>query len=458
MELKEFADRAGIRFAVFGMDWDQHPILKEVDGGALNHDEMLSVYGRSKLVFNPGWSFDSGVHNYQIKLRHFEVAGCRACQITNHNPELAELFRPNEEVLFYRDLESLKDTILHYLQADETREAIAEAGYLRALREHTMGHRLDDLFEECARLFPPSASPLQTTPQVIRVIVGACAPGNPHARDCLQIERMDDLFRPDIAEQLPNGGYVHLISGTILPLIRTTDYGSVLPMLARCKAPITHCDSLLRLPPLGKNPVQVDRGNFNGSTLNQARSLGLPPSIGAYFEEMVISGRNYFQINLLFAAHLFKSAAPDPLDSLDRNDIYESQRLICDLDIPQRGPAFKTCLNQRLADAFCAIEQLELKYVVWGAAGEMSIILPCWIDDHPSGFLGYLDRSLAGQSKGGHIIHSPERLDELQPDLVFIAATISGPTIFESMRDQRARYLLLPLYDLNHRNWFCGFS
>jgi spore maturation protein CgeB len=457
VELKYFAEQQGIRFAVFGLDWDQHPILKEVDGGQLSHEEMLTIYARSKLVFNPGWSFDTGSHNYQIKLRHFEVAGCRACQITNHNPELAELFRPGEEILFYNDLESLKACILHYLTNDEVRESIAEAGYRRAVAEHSMTHRLDQLFAYCSRIYPQRSSPKRIGSIVVSIVIGNDSLDHKLVVNQLRVAQLDEIFSVEFAQQVPDQAYVHLIDSKLLAHIRRLSYMPILGLLDRCQVPVILCDAQLRLPPLGNNPVQVDRGNFNGMSLNQSQELGLPSAVSTLFEQIQIANVNHYLINMLFHSRLLRSDNLKALKHLNTQFIYQSHRTICEIDLSFSGLIFDSILSQRLTAAFCAIEQLRLRYIIWGAAGEMSTILPSWIERHPNGCLGYLDRALVGQSKHGLPVYSPDKLTELQPDLIFIAATISGPAIFKSLRNKFGRFLVLPLYDLQHGNWFCGF-
>lgn len=102
VSLAEVCASRGWIFRVFGFGWDKHPELKKYYGGIPSQEEMLSIYHRTKVVFNPAWSSDGTPSGVQTKLRHFEVPGCGAFQITNENVELEELFIPDKEIIFYR--------------------------------------------------------------------------------------------------------------------------------------------------------------------------------------------------------------------------------------------------------------------------------------------------------------------------------------------------------------------
>ena len=58
---------------------------------------------------------------------------------------LATLFKPGEEVLVYRDLGELKRTLDFYLARPEEARAIGENARRRALAEHTLRHRVEEM-------------------------------------------------------------------------------------------------------------------------------------------------------------------------------------------------------------------------------------------------------------------------------------------------------------------------
>jgi len=54
---------------------------------------------------------------------------------------------PQEIIVFDRK-DELGDLITYYLEHDEERKAIAQAGYERTMRDHLWKHRLKNIFQE----------------------------------------------------------------------------------------------------------------------------------------------------------------------------------------------------------------------------------------------------------------------------------------------------------------------
>jgi spore maturation protein CgeB len=59
--------------------------------------------------------------------------------------ELPALFKPGEEVVTYRDLDELKRHLTYYLAHPDEARAIGENALKRALKEHTLRHRIDEM-------------------------------------------------------------------------------------------------------------------------------------------------------------------------------------------------------------------------------------------------------------------------------------------------------------------------
>jgi len=82
----------------------------------------------------------------QIKGRNFEVPGCGGFMLTGQADNLADYYVRSHEVACYRDFASLVEQIRYYLDHEDQRAAIAEAGYRRTLSEHTYAHRFAEIF------------------------------------------------------------------------------------------------------------------------------------------------------------------------------------------------------------------------------------------------------------------------------------------------------------------------
>ncbi len=83
----------------------------------------------------------------QIKGRNFEVPGCRTFLLTNRIPGLSEYYVPGHEVGTFDGKDDLLAQVRRYLHDDDAREAIADAGYERTLRDHTYEKRFRQIFE-----------------------------------------------------------------------------------------------------------------------------------------------------------------------------------------------------------------------------------------------------------------------------------------------------------------------
>ena len=55
------------------------------------------------------------------------------------------LFKPGEEVIAYQDLGELRQQLDYYLTRPDEARAIGDNARRRALAEHTLGHRLDEI-------------------------------------------------------------------------------------------------------------------------------------------------------------------------------------------------------------------------------------------------------------------------------------------------------------------------
>ena len=147
--------KAGIAVSVWGAGWET---------GRLTQEQMIDVFNQSKLVLtlsnslnydaryflqSPRWALRDlrycKKHRDQIKARHFEVSGCGSCQISYYVEDLEHCYEIGKEILIFMDVDDLIEKIRYYLRHDDERSAIAEAGYRRATRDHTLERRFRDI-------------------------------------------------------------------------------------------------------------------------------------------------------------------------------------------------------------------------------------------------------------------------------------------------------------------------
>jgi spore maturation protein CgeB len=138
---------------IWGGGWDRasDPIVRRlVAGRSVFGREKLLVYGSSTLSLNQHHPMNDIVG---VNTRAFELAAAGACQVADYKEDLATLFKPGEEVLTYRDLAELRGTLDHYLAHPDEARAIGENARRRALAEHTLRHRVDEILAVIAERF-----------------------------------------------------------------------------------------------------------------------------------------------------------------------------------------------------------------------------------------------------------------------------------------------------------------
>jgi spore maturation protein CgeB len=113
-----------------------------VAGGYVDGDAKLAIYCGATLSLNPHHPMNDVVG---VNTRTFELAAAGACQVVDLKDELPHLFKPGEEVVAYRDLPDLRRQIIYYLAHPDEARAIGENARRRALAEHTVRHRLEEM-------------------------------------------------------------------------------------------------------------------------------------------------------------------------------------------------------------------------------------------------------------------------------------------------------------------------
>jgi len=114
--------------------------------------EMTTKYNESKISLGFLEVYDNHDHSQKtmqhLHLREFEAPMCGTLYFTNHSDELAEHYKPDKEVITYRNEHELLDKVQYYLNHPDEAEKVRQAGYKRALECHTYQKRFEDLFRK----------------------------------------------------------------------------------------------------------------------------------------------------------------------------------------------------------------------------------------------------------------------------------------------------------------------
>lgn len=124
--------------------WLKIPELKHIImGREVFNEDKCKAFSAAKIVIN-------NLHIGEIdglNKRTFEIPACKGFQIVSLNDSVARHFEIGKEIEVYSDLDDLIEKIEFYLKPenDKKRKEIIEAGYERAMRDHTYENRLNKM-------------------------------------------------------------------------------------------------------------------------------------------------------------------------------------------------------------------------------------------------------------------------------------------------------------------------
>lgn len=447
VKLAQECERHGWTFRIFGHGWDRHPVLRKWAGGVLSQEGMVQVYNESRIVFNPAWSSDGDPNAVQTKLRHFEVPGCGAFQITNQNDELAELFEAGKEIEFFRNDTELLDKISFYLRHEAAREEIAAAGLRRAQQEHTLDKRITDLFAHARKLFPVDTQPIRQHP----------------------VRRIDftdlDALRPEHYEPVQDGEWLHFAGGHFADL--RTNYGTAQTFMAALPDTVLSCATYIQYTGVADNPLQPKAMETDSALLDERTDVndfgfgsgGPCESIfaGTREEHSARLMSNYLVPASKVSAFVqaFKGGSIHDIDALEA---FPTGRVIAEVSIlPPPGQGAGTIRNheyvRRLRKILPMCQRLNMRIAVYGINGMGEIVFRLGDELPGFKFAGVIDRSLEASTFHDIPVLRPEALGNSDIDLIILAAGNSGPSIYRDIEKFESSVCILPLYDLEHPAW-----
>jgi hypothetical protein len=134
----------GVEVACFGRGWPRGPVATA---------DMGRIYSASRVNLGfGGIGYSSKLTN--LKGRDFEVPMSGGLYLTQHNPELAHVYRLGQEILTYRDVGECAHHIRNLLADPAAAERIRNAGRARALSDHTYDARWSNVLRILGALRP----------------------------------------------------------------------------------------------------------------------------------------------------------------------------------------------------------------------------------------------------------------------------------------------------------------
>jgi spore maturation protein CgeB len=112
--------------------------LKTFHRGVVYGDNLIKVFKSSKIVLNVHKHFEISGGNFRL----FEIPSCNVFQIVDAKRDIGKYFHVGDEIVTFKNEFDLREKVKYYLEHHEERQKIANAGYTRAKKEHTLKDRM----------------------------------------------------------------------------------------------------------------------------------------------------------------------------------------------------------------------------------------------------------------------------------------------------------------------------
>lgn len=103
-------------------------------------EDAARTFCTSKVVLNISITDD-------INMRVFETLSSGSFLLTNYIPTLSELFEDKKHIVTYKTMDEAVELAKYYIEHDDEREKIAQAGHEEFLKKHTYEHRIRHILE-----------------------------------------------------------------------------------------------------------------------------------------------------------------------------------------------------------------------------------------------------------------------------------------------------------------------
>ena len=133
--------KAKVRIQVYGSYWKYFMRSYNVHDSVYGV-KMVKLFNSSKIVLN--FHADS---RYGPNMRVFEVTGSGAFLLTDNAEDLESFFKIGKEIIIFNDMRELLSLINYYLDDNDKREDIANAGYVRCHADHIFEKRLRNMID-----------------------------------------------------------------------------------------------------------------------------------------------------------------------------------------------------------------------------------------------------------------------------------------------------------------------
>lgn len=123
---------------IFGWkDW-KNSSLSSFYGGPLSIEDSAKAYRCAKICINMNLEPSTRGVNFKT----FEIIAAKGFEMSDYRRDIDGLFEVGKEIEVFHNENELKNKIIRYLKNDSARNKMAQAGYKRLVKDHTLKSRV----------------------------------------------------------------------------------------------------------------------------------------------------------------------------------------------------------------------------------------------------------------------------------------------------------------------------
>lgn len=105
-------------------------------------NDAAEIFNKSKIIFNISIKDD-------LNMRTFEGMSTKSLMLTSYNDEVASVFEDGKHLVLYKSIDEAIEKARYYIEHEEERLKIAQAGFDEVRSKHTFVHRAKQVLDTC---------------------------------------------------------------------------------------------------------------------------------------------------------------------------------------------------------------------------------------------------------------------------------------------------------------------
>jgi len=135
---------------VWGPYWQRlsagSPLKNKAINIKMNYDQWVKIFNASKINIVVHYQ-DGKVPCHQASPKLFEAMACGCFVLTDRQKDAQALFKDKEHLVFFDDQKDLRSKIQYYLEREDERKRIAQAGFTEVTSKHRYQDRIKNILD-----------------------------------------------------------------------------------------------------------------------------------------------------------------------------------------------------------------------------------------------------------------------------------------------------------------------